>query len=53
LEVGEVVVLERNAMAGRCLASKNYGKYTLETHYHHCLSGDTLLFSLREIKDLI
>lgn len=47
-EAGEVVVFEKNAVAGGCLASKNYGKYTLETLYHHCFSGDDELFSLLE-----
>lgn len=44
----EVVIFERNAMVGGCLTSENYGKYTLETLYHHCFSGDTRLFSLLE-----
>ncbi|MDV0443768.1 NAD(P)/FAD-dependent oxidoreductase [Methanorbis rubei] len=47
-KVGEVIVFEKNAMAGGCLASKNYGTYTLETLYHHCFSGDTELFALLE-----
>jgi protoporphyrinogen oxidase len=53
----DVTILEKNRMAGGCLASENYGRYTLETLYHHCFSGDTGLFSLLESlslkKDLI
>ena len=45
---GEVVVFEKNAVAGGCLSSETYGTYTLETLYHHCFSGDTGLFSLLE-----
>ncbi|MCZ9312027.1 MAG: NAD(P)/FAD-dependent oxidoreductase [Methanocorpusculum sp.] len=45
-KAGEVVVFEKNAMAGGCLSSKKYGNYTLETLYHHCFSGDAELFSL-------
>ena len=47
-KAGNVVVFEKNAVAGGCLASRNYGKYTLETLYHHCFSGDAELFSLLE-----
>ncbi|HJK07003.1 MAG TPA: FAD-dependent oxidoreductase, partial [Methanocorpusculum sp.] len=51
-EVGDVVVFEKNEMAGGCLASKKYGSYALETLYHHCFSGDTELFSLMDDLDL-
>lgn len=47
-KAGEVVVFEKNAVAGGCLSSETYGTYTLETLYHHCFSGDTGLFSLLE-----
>lgn len=43
-----IVILEKNPVPGGCLASENYGKYTLETLYHHCFSGDKELFSLLE-----
>ncbi len=51
-ETGTVVVFEKNAMAGGCLASKNYGEYTLETLYHHCFSGDAELFALLDNLEL-
>lgn len=47
-KTGEVVVFEKNTMAGGCLASKNYGKYTLEALYHHCFSDDAELFAIMD-----
>ncbi len=41
-----ITIFEKNTGAGGCLSSKKYEKYTLETLYHHCFSGDSNLFSL-------
>ncbi|MDO5844287.1 MAG: NAD(P)/FAD-dependent oxidoreductase [Methanocorpusculum sp.] len=42
-----IVVFEKNNFAGGCLSSKKYNnKYTLETLYHHCFSGDRELLAL-------
>lgn len=48
----EVVIFEKNEVPGGCLASKNYGNYTLEILYHHCFSGDNELFELLETLSL-
>ncbi|HJJ36205.1 MAG TPA: NAD(P)/FAD-dependent oxidoreductase [Methanocorpusculum sp.] len=39
-------IFEKNSEIGGCLASADYGKYHLETLYHHCFSGDNELFRL-------
>ena len=51
-DTAEIVILEKNGMAGGCLASEQYGNYTLETLYHHCFSGDRELFGLMETLSL-
>lgn len=48
----EVVIFEKSASAGGCMISKKYGKYKLETLYHHCFSGDSNLVSLLESLNL-
>ena len=44
----ECTIFEKYDTAGGCMASKNYGSYRLETLYHHCFSGDSVLFALLE-----
>lgn len=41
----ECVIFEKYDVSGGCMASKNYDAYQLETLYHHCFAGDTVLFS--------
>ena len=48
----DVAVFEKNSFAGGCLSSKKYGRYELETLYHHCFSGDKELFGLLESLNL-
>lgn len=35
----ECTIFEKYDAAGGCMASKSYGRYRLETLYHHCFRG--------------
>lgn len=48
----DVVIFEKSEVAGGCMVSKKYGKYELETLYHHCFSNDKNLFCLLESLNL-
>ena len=45
-KAGDVVVFEKNEMAGGCLAFKHFGYYILGTLYPPFFSRGTQLFSL-------
>ena len=48
-KAGDVVVFEKNEMAGGCLASKQFGSYILGTPFHHRFSGGTEPFFLMDV----